>query len=111
MLSRVLITHLSLFSGALAMLQEETAARKSHWRRVRQKEAELMESERKLANQIFFNFEHLKMRSVKKQLTAMQEVQFFLAYHWLLLFNSLETVFQILNLKILMVVTFVVETI
>ena len=56
------------------MLQEETAARKSHWRRVRQKEAELMESERKLANQIFFNFEHLKLNSVKKQLTAMQEV-------------------------------------
>ena len=80
MFSRVLITHLSLFSGALAMLQEETAARKSHWRRVRQKEAELMESERKLANQIFFNFEHLKLNSVKKQLTAMQEVPFRFAY-------------------------------
>ena len=62
------------------MLQEETAARKSHWRRVRQKEAELMESERKLANQIFFNFEHLKLNSVKKQLTAMQEVPFRFAY-------------------------------
>ncbi|XP_067940386.1 myosin-2 heavy chain-like [Watersipora subatra] len=42
--------------GALAMLQEETVAHKSHWRRVRQKEAELMELERKLANQILFNF-------------------------------------------------------
>lgn len=56
------------------MLQEETAARKSHWRRVKQKEAELMEVERKLANQIFFNFEHLKMNSVKKQLATMQGV-------------------------------------
>ena len=58
------------------MLQEETAARKSHWRRVRQKETELMESERKLANQIFINFEHLKLNRVKKQLTAMLEVSF-----------------------------------
>jgi len=56
------------------MLQEETAARKSHWRRIRQKEAELAEKERKVANQILFNYGAIKLNSTRKQLAAMQQV-------------------------------------
>lgn len=57
------------------MLQEETAARKSNWRRMKQKEAELAESERKLANQILFANSNLKTSSIKTQLAALQQVR------------------------------------
>jgi len=57
------------------MLQEEIAARKSHWRRVRQKEAELITLERKLTNQLLFNFDTIKVNALKKQISAIEEVR------------------------------------
>ena len=57
------------------MLQEETAARKSHWRRAKLKEQEMAEAERKLAEQILFNFESMKLGSLKKTISSLQQVR------------------------------------
>lgn len=68
--------------GAMAMLQEETAARKSNWRRVRQKEKEIFDLERKLSNQILFNMDTLKISSVKKQLDNLRQVSSTCLLYW-----------------------------
>ena len=59
--------------GAVSMLEEEAVARRSFWRRQRDREAELTLEEYNLSHRILHNIETVDLKKVEGALVTMNE--------------------------------------
>ena len=59
--------------GAVTMLEDEIVARRSFWRRQRQREAELTLQEFELAQKILYEIESIKSKKLKETLEALAQ--------------------------------------
>lgn len=68
--------------GALSAMEDEIVARKSFWRRQRQRENELTVQEHKLQTEIMYNIQSLKIDQIEGALNAFEEKAHDLAEAW-----------------------------